>query len=83
MSSWPKQISVGENKNDSLIWSKLIEILGNVRQAKSEAKKSMKAEIILTLSKEDKKLLEDCLADLKSVTCSKEIREGKFNIEFA
>ena len=42
----------------------------------------MKAEIILHISREDKKLLEDCLSDLKAVSCSKEIKEGEFKVEF-
>ena len=42
----------------------------------------MKAEIILTIKKEDKKLLNKVLDDLQAVTCAKEIKEGKFKVEF-
>ncbi len=77
---WPEKITIKESKNDETVWERIVEIIGKVRQAKSEAKKSMKAEIILTLSKEDKTLLKDFLDDLKSVTNSREIKEGNFNI---
>jgi len=83
ISSWPKEFDIKIDKNDEKIWSKFVEILEAVRKAKSEAKKSMKTEIILTISKEDKKLLESTLDDLKAVTCSKEIKEDKsFSVEF-
>jgi valyl-tRNA synthetase len=79
---WPEKIAIKNGKDNDKIWSKLIEIIEKVRKAKSEAKKSMKTEIILSLNKEDKKLLENCMSDLKAVTCSKEIREGEFKVEF-
>ena len=82
ISAWPEQFSFKSDKNSDKIWQKLIEVIENVRRAKSEAKKSMKIEISLTISKEDKKLLEDCLNDLKAVTSAKEIKEGEFKVEF-
>jgi valyl-tRNA synthetase len=60
----------------------LYEILTAIRQEKSKAQKSMKAEIILTLEKEKMKNIEDILEDLKAVTCAKEIKEGNFKVEF-
>src|SRR3989344_4376171 len=80
--SWPTEFKVKTSKEDQTKWDKLIEIITKVRQAKSEAKKSMKAEILLTLSKEDHKILLPLLADLKAVTTSKEIKEGSFKVEF-
>jgi hypothetical protein len=59
-----------------------LEIIGKIRQEKSLAKKSMKAQIILTLEKKDKKILNEVLEDLKSVSGATLIREGKFNVEF-
>ena len=42
----------------------------------------MNSEIVLTIPKENHKTLKDLLQDLKDVTNSKEIKEGKFNVEF-
>jgi len=78
--SWPEKVET--IKVNEGIWQKITEILEKVRRAKSEAKTSMKAEIILTLSKEDKKIVSECLDDLKAVTCSKDIKEGNFSVEF-
>ena len=84
ISKWPEKFEIKTGKEDEKIWQKLIEVIEKVRKVKSEAKKSMKAEIILTLTKEDKNLLAECLSDLKTVTCSKDIKEGKeFSVEFA
>lgn len=80
--SWPEEIKVKAGKKDDEIWNKLIEIMTLVRQKKSEAKKSVKAEIILTLKKEDLNILEPVLADLKSVLSAKTIKEGEFGVEF-
>lgn len=83
ISAWPEKIEIKSEKNDEEVWKKLLEIIEKVRKAKSEAKKSMKAEIILTLERKDKELLKECLPDLKAVTCSREIKEGKeTGIEF-
>ncbi len=83
ISEWPTQfkISSKKSKEDDNIWNKMIEIITNVRQAKSEAKKSMKAEIVLTLEKDDHKLLKPVLKDLIAVTNSKELKEGKFSVK--
>lgn len=80
--NWPSEIKIKSSKSDQETWDKLIEILTQVRQKKSEAKKSVKAEIILTIPKADQKLINPLLADLKSVTTSKDIKEGPFNVEF-
>jgi valyl-tRNA synthetase len=77
---WPAEIEMRKENNQ--IWAKFVEILEKVRKAKSEAKKSMKAEIILSLEKEDERLLESCLGDLKAVCCAREIKQGSFKVEF-
>ena len=79
---WPSRIGIKELKNDESKWKKMVEIIGKVRQAKSDEKKSMKAEIILIITKDDKKELNEMLNDLASVTGAKEIKEGKFCVEF-
>jgi len=59
-----------------------LNILSKIRQEKSNAKKPMNSEITLTLLKEDKTTLKDMLEDLKDVAVAKEIKEGKFKVEF-
>ncbi len=82
ISEWPKLVG-GKSFVVSDEFDVFIEILGCVRQEKSNAKKSMKAEIILTLDKETMKKIKDLLEDLKDVCCSREIKEGKeFRVEF-
>ena len=81
--NWPVQIKIKSEKNDDNIWDKTIEIISYVRQEKSKAKKSMKAEIILEIPKKDRKLLKEVLADIKAVTSAREIRENKeLKLEF-
>ena len=77
---WP--VYEKENKRELEIWGKILGIIEEVRKIKSENKKSMKADIILTLEKEDRRVVGKCLEDLKAVTCAKEIKEGSFKIEF-
>jgi valyl-tRNA synthetase len=60
-----------------------ISILAKVRQEKTNNKKAMNAEIILALPDEEKNKIANMLEDLKDVTNSKEIKEGKFKVEFA
>ena len=59
-----------------------VEILSKVRQAKTNAQKSMNSEMILTLEKDIIKKLGETLQDLQDVTNTKEIKEGKFKVEF-
>ena len=42
----------------------------------------MKAEIILTITNGERKKLKSFLDDLKHVTNAKEIKTGKFDVEF-
>ncbi|MEK6860298.1 MAG: valine--tRNA ligase [Nanoarchaeota archaeon] len=82
ISSWPVVASsLSKDKEDS-IFQLFIDVLTKVRQEKSNNKKSMKAEIILSLDKETMGKLKDILEDLKDVCCAKEIKEGKFGVEF-
>ena len=97
INKWPEEIQVTKKKNDEEVYNLLLSIISKVRQEKSVAKKSMKAEIKLTIEKKDKEMLKESLDDLKSVTNSVEIivatsspsnssksqiKEGKFKVEF-
>ena len=79
---WPNEFKVSKEKSDEKIFEKLIEIIGKIRQEKTKAQKSMKAEIKLSLSKKEMVLLKPVLEDLKHVVNAREIREGKFGVEF-
>ncbi|MFC1686192.1 valine--tRNA ligase [Nanoarchaeota archaeon] len=76
---WPKMDKIKALKGGD----KAVEIIHEVRKAKSQASKSLKTPIILTLDKKDEKELSPFLEDLKSVTNSQEIKWGKFSVEFA
>ncbi len=80
--SWPTVIGIAEHKHDAKNWNKMLEVIARVRQAKSDAKKSMNSPIKLILSKSEIKELSDVLEDLKGVTCAAEVEDGKFGIEF-
>jgi valyl-tRNA synthetase len=82
LSSWPEKIKISEKKDDFELLDMLLQVLGNVRMAKSKAQKSMKAEIILTLEKEKINKLKLVLDDLKAVICAREIKTGEFRVEF-
>jgi len=82
LETWPSKIGIREMRHDNKEWDKLVKVIARVRGAKSEAKKAMNAEIVLTLSKDDLKLLEKVLDDLSGVTCASEIKQGKFEVKF-
>jgi len=82
LESWPSQIKVRPHKDDEKIWNKLLNIIALVRQEKSKAKKSMNSPIVLTIPKSDQTLLKNLLNDLQAVTAAKELREGKFKVDF-
>ena len=82
LENWPEKIEIQQNENDDKIYNKFIKILNFVRQRKSAAKKSVKAEIILTLEKKDCELLKNVLDDLKSVVNARKIKEGELRVEF-
>ena len=75
---WPKY----EKEKKTEEFDTLLEVISRVRQEKSLNQKSMKAEIILTIEKKNREKLVGILDDLKSVTNAREIKEGKFKVEF-
>jgi|TARA_B100001971_G_scaffold179801_1_gene175496 valyl-tRNA synthetase len=81
ISRWPE---FGKDTQPSGYFTMFCAYLASIRQAKTKNKKSMNAEIILTFDKKYKKVLEreEMLEDFKDVTNSKEIKEGKFRVEF-
>lgn len=79
---WPKPFDLAKKKEDTEVWNALLETLAQVRQEKTLAKKAMNSEVSLTLPKEKIKLLAPVLADLKSVTKARDIKEGAFSVEF-
>ncbi len=81
LTEFPK-IELKESKEVNNAGDSFIKILSQVRQKKSKAQKSMKAEIILTITNGERKKLKSFLDDLKHVTNAKEIKTGKFDVEF-
>jgi len=79
ISKWPES---EKNKVNVEQLDLFLNILGKVRQEKSNAKKSMKAEIILTIEKGDYEKIKEMLDDLKSVTNAKDVKIGNFKVEF-
>ena len=77
---WPKFEKIKENKLDE--WVLLLDLISKIRQEKSNAKKPMNAEIILTISKDNFSDLKDFIEDLKDVSNAVEIKEGNFKVEF-
>lgn len=81
LSEWPCVFKIKQGKNDDEILELLLKIISDVRQEKSKAQKSMKAEIVLYLDKAKMEKLKPLLQDLKSVTNALEIKEGNFKVE--
>ena len=82
LTNWPKQFDVKKEKQDEETFDLLLDIISKIRQAKSENKKSMKAEIVLFLEKDKQDKLKLVLKDLQAVANAKEIKEGGFRVEF-
>ena len=91
ISEWPKYDKKikgwSEEKNKGLSvanrWFLLIREISKIRSTKTENKKSMNSEIILTLDKKTYDALKDIHQDLQHVANAKEIKYGKeFNVEF-
>ena len=82
ISDWPKADKKMIDNKIEKIGDKAVKIISDVRKFKSENNKSLKAEIILTLDKKDQKDFKNLLNDLKAVTNAKEIKFGKFRVEF-
>ncbi len=83
ISKWPEIVKITNKKEDEAIYDLLLDVISDVRKEKSDNQKSVKAEIILTLEKEKQEKLKDMLDDLKSVLNVKELKQGKFKVEFA
>ncbi len=75
-------INIKEDKKIIESGNLFMEVLGNIRQEKTKAKKAMNAEIILTLEKVSLDKLKEVIEDLKDVTNAEEIKEGKFGVKF-
>jgi len=82
LTSWPEEFKIAERKDDKRKFDLLLEIISKIRQVKSENKKSVKAEIILSLEKDKLEKLKNLLGDLKAVVNAREIKEGEFRVEF-
>lgn len=84
LAKWPEQFKLKSKikTKESKKLDSFLKILSKIRQEKSKAKKPMNSKIMLFLSKADQKKIKGLLQDLKDVTNAKEIKEGKFNIEF-
>jgi len=78
--TFSKKISTrGKDKSDKTL-DLILEIISKVRQEKTKVGKPMNAECVLTISNKEK--LKDVLEDLKGVTNVREIKKGKFKVEF-
>jgi valyl-tRNA synthetase len=82
ISKWPEFDKKLVDEKIEKIGDKFIEILGKVRQIKTKNQKSLKAEIILAVEKDDLRILNPVLKDLKAVTSALEIKEGGFDVTF-
>jgi valyl-tRNA synthetase len=63
-------------------WFLLVNVVSKIRSVKTENKKPMNAEIILTLENKEYQALKELMQDLKNVMNIKEIKQGKFKVEF-
>ena len=84
ISGWPESNKFKQKDLDEVsTFFDLVKIIARVRKEKTKAKKSMNSEIVLTIKKSSlKELGKKVLQDLKNVTNAKEIKEGKFKVEF-
>jgi len=79
LSRWPEvEGKIGASESFDLF----VKILGRIRQEKTNAKKSMNTEINLSLDKKSIMSLGEMTEDLKDVMNIKEMKEGKFGVEF-
>tara|TARA_Y100000034_G_scaffold68038_1_gene82130 strand:+ start:9442 stop:11811 length:2370 start_codon:yes stop_codon:yes gene_type:complete len=81
ISKWPKIEDI-EKENYESTFGFLMDRLTRIRTEKTKAKKPMNSEIVLTLEKKDQDKLKEVIEDLKDVMNIKEIKEGKFKVEF-
>lgn len=79
---WPESFDDLELKRQD-VWNFLLRIIMKVRQEKTKSQKPMNSEINLTFDKNEIKLFsKEILEDLKNVTNAREIKQGKFKVEF-
>lgn len=79
--SWPKSKLKKNKKEDK--WEIILTLIKNIRQEKSNAKKPMNSEILLTITKEQYEKLKGVIEDLKSVANAKEVKiNSTFKVEF-
>jgi valyl-tRNA synthetase len=71
-----------DKEKKSKDWEILINTISKIRKEKTKAKKPMNAEITLTLEKNQIEKYKEMMQDLKNVTNAKEIKTGKFKVEF-
>ncbi len=81
ITEWPKFNKIGDKKEKET-WDDLLKTIKDIRQEKSNSKKPMNSEIVLTLSKQQIKELKEVLEDLKSVANAVEVKEGEFKVDF-
>jgi valyl-tRNA synthetase len=87
LSKWPKVTVFGLDgaRWDTIFWDTFVDIVTKVRQEKTKAKKPMNSEIILHMPEINGTILREesgILKDLKNVTNAREIKTGKFKVEF-
>jgi valyl-tRNA synthetase len=78
ISKWPE----AGNEKDTKEFDLFIKILSDIRQAKTNAKKSMNAECIISIDKRNYEKIKNMLEDLKDVMNAKEIKTEKFKVDF-
>jgi valyl-tRNA synthetase len=81
LSNWPQVTKLYDKKKEKL-GDKAVFLITKVRQIKAKNKKSLKSPIILSFEKEKIKELDSFIPDIKAVTNSEKIEEGKFKIKF-
>jgi valyl-tRNA synthetase len=79
ISKWPKIERTSKITND---FNFFCDLLAKVRQEKTNTQKPMNAECIITLDAKDFTKIKTILNDFENVTNSKEIKQGKFKVEF-
>jgi len=89
ISNWPKankRVDLAEKDWRELGWANrffgFTNIVSKIRKEKTENKKPMNAEIILTIENKAYDNLKQFLQDLKNVTNAKKIKQGSFKVEF-
>jgi len=82
ISKWPLEIKIKEKKFDENDWLKILGVIRKIRQKKSDAKKSVNAEIKLSLEKNDFDAITKIQDDFKTMLSVSLLTKGKFNVEF-